>query len=266
MRAAVAETDQGLLEAALASWTAAAVPRQQAAERRRQEEGLASLLAGNRLIPIPPGVFRMGSNNGDNDEKPIRSVRIAKGFKMLATEVAWQQYMQCVNAEECRFPDDEGWGRGRRPVINVSWEDAQTYINWLNRESGLKFRLPSEAEWEYAARAGSTGSYSIAGGTKLAALRRTVMAVVADGTIPRPRRWPVLPPMPSGSTICMGMYGNVWEWVTDCQHGDYTGASEDGRIWEESNCQYLRSAYRNNNSPSARSNNNGIRLVQDDVF
>ncbi|MFA0809521.1 SUMF1/EgtB/PvdO family nonheme iron enzyme [Microbulbifer epialgicus] len=280
MRHAVIETDIGLLEEALSSWKAAALSWQAEIEqiqenlhrRDKQPKRIESLLAGNYLISIPPGVFRMGSPHGSNDERPIRVVRIAQGFKMLATEVTWDQYMLCVNDSACRFPADEGWGKGSRPVINVSWTDANEYINWLNHKSGLKFRLPSEAEWEYAARAGSTGIYSW--GNELGQNQANCNGCGSDwdNTTTAP-----VASFPANAFGLHDMPGNVWEWVGDCWYDDYREAPSDGRVREKDNCKYrvlrggswatnplnMRTAYRNNNSPSARNNNSGFRIVHD---
>lgn len=112
------------------------------------------------MVSIPSGRFIMGAKDGYSDEKPPHEVTLSP-FKMSATEITFDQYDACVISGGCdHCPDDNGWGRADRPVIDVSWNDAQQYIGWLNQQTGKEYRLPTEAEWEYAARAGSTHKYS----------------------------------------------------------------------------------------------------------
>lgn len=110
-----------------------------------------------KTVPIHAGTFRMGDLNegGYSNEKPIHQVRL-KGFRLMKSEVTFEQYDLYARASSKETPDDNGWGRGNRSVVNVSWQDASGYAQWLSRKTGLKFRLPSEAEWEYAARADTT--------------------------------------------------------------------------------------------------------------
>ena len=113
------------------------------------------------MVVLFAGRFRMGclSDDGecDGDEKPVREVVIAS-FAMSKHEMTFAQWDACVSGGGCggHRPDDQGWGRADRPVVNVGWEDAQSYVSWLSRETGEEYRLPTEAEWEYAARAGAT--------------------------------------------------------------------------------------------------------------
>ena len=107
------------------------------------------------LVVVPPGDFVMGSNETPY-EKPEHSISIRKPFAIGRREVTFAEWDQCADAGACKArPDDHGWGRGDRPVINVSWEDAKLFVAWLSQKTGQKYRLPSEAEWEYAARAGT---------------------------------------------------------------------------------------------------------------
>ena len=113
------------------------------------------------MVAIPGGSFRMGCVSGLNcrdDEKPVHRVRVAS-FELSKYEVTFEEYDHFIAETGRRSPKDEGWGRGRRPVINVSWEDAVAYTEWLSAQTGERYRLPSEAEWEYAARAGSESKF-----------------------------------------------------------------------------------------------------------
>ena len=114
------------------------------------------------MVTIPAGSFQMGCVSGRNcysNEKPVHSVRI-ESFELSKYEVTFEEYDAFTDATGRERADDEGWGRGRRPVINVSWDDAVAYTQWLSSQTGVSYRLPSEAEWEYAARAGSMTRYS----------------------------------------------------------------------------------------------------------
>ena len=107
------------------------------------------------LVVVPSGDFVMGSNDTPY-EKPERTIAIRKPFAIGRREVTFAEWDQCADAGACKHrPDDHGWGRGDRPVINVSWDDAKLFVAWLSQKTGQRYRLPSEAEWEYAARAGT---------------------------------------------------------------------------------------------------------------
>jgi len=179
------------------------------------------------MVVVPAGSFRMGSNNGDKDEKPVRTVTIAKPFAVGRFEVTFAEWDACVAAGGCKHkPDDKGWGRGRRPVIDVSWKDARQYVGWLSKTMGKRYRLLSEAEWEYAARARTTTKY---------AFGDTISTWQAQ--------------FAAGKTVKVGsfkpnvfglydMHGNVWEWVEDCWHKSYAGAPSDGSSWSTGDCKY----------------------------
>ena len=170
-------------------------------------------------------------------------------------------------------PGDEGWGRGDRPVVNsVSWEDAKGYVEWLSRKTGKGYRLLSESEWEYAARAGTTTAYSW--GEEIGVNRANCHGCGS--------RWDVQSTAPVGSFGANGyglhdMHGNVWEWMEDCWHGNYEGAPRDGRAWTTGgDCssrvlrggswyflpRYLRSAFRFWFTAGSRYNNLGFRVAR----
>jgi hypothetical protein len=116
---------------------------------------------GPEMVVIPKGEFRMGDiqGSGDSDERPVHLVRIPRPFAMSRYEVTFDEYDVFARTTGREQPADEGWGRGRRPVINVSWEDAVAYAKWLSEQTGKRYRLPTEAEWEYVARAGTETAY-----------------------------------------------------------------------------------------------------------
>ena len=209
-------------------------------------QSAAAREAAGEMIPIPGDTFRMGdlSGVGYSMEQPVHSVTI-RPFRMGKYEVTFAQWDACVADGGCGGyqPDDEGWGRGNRPVINVSWDDAQSFIAWLNGRTEGGYRLPTEAEWEYAARAGSTTKYHFGNDesqlcryanhadTSMDSMWRNESC--SDGVDKRTAE--VGRYQPNGYGI-YDMHGNVWEWVEDCWHYNYEGAPSDGGAWTSS-CQ-----------------------------
>ncbi len=232
-----------------------------------------------QMVVIPAGSFKMGSTKED-DEKPVHRVSIAQPFAMGQYEVTWDEYQPCIDAGVCESEGDEGFGKGNRPVINVSWNDAQTYAKWLSKKTGKHYRLPSESEWEYAARAGSITQYSW--GNSISCTKAQYNGgensncyyKKSDGSYRGTAR------VGSFSANAFGLYdmhGNVFEWVQDCYEGNYNKATRDGGAYEGGSCEhrvlrggswdshpeYLRSAYRNYNGAASRSFLIGFRLAQD---
>ena len=165
--------------------------RAQAERAEREAAARAEAIAASipEMVVIPAGTFRMGCvtrGSCDNDERPVHEVRVA-AFELSNHEVTFAQWDVCTEYGDCRWVNDEGWGRGERPVINVNWHDGQQYLQWLSRETGESFRLPSEAEWEYAARAGTETRYWW--GNDIGGAGRTAKAVAANGTMRFPRQW-----------------------------------------------------------------------------
>lgn len=225
------------------------------------------------LIKIPAGRFDMGcdSDQSNADERPVHSVNIST-FYLSKTVVTFEQYDAYVASGDCNHvPDDEGWGRGDRPVINVSFDDVQNYIQWLNKQTGQSYRLPSEAEWEYAARAGSKTEYSW--GNELG----TNKTNGGDSG----SKWSGKQTAPVGSFEAnafglQDMHGNVWEWVQDWYGADaYSNSATNdpkglssgryrvlrGGGWDFT-ARNLRSANRSNNPPGSRYYSLGFRLVR----
>ena len=255
------------------------LPLNYALKKIKWNLGIASL---PKLIKIPAGKFKMG----DEYEKPIHSVTIGSAFYMSQTEVTFEQYdyyiwhirqnglrgaaNNSVDNKQALYPDDKTWGRGNLPVINVSWFDATAYTNWLSKQTNRQCRLPSEAEWEYAARAGTTTTYSW--GNKIGNNNAN-----CDGC---GSQWDnkQTAPVASFSANQFGLYdmhGNVFEWVEDCYHDNYQNAPDNGTVWQKAECDSrvlrggswgsspfnLRSASRSVNLPDFRDFNIGFRVV-----
>ena len=187
---------------------------------------------GPEMVVIPAGRFRMGCLSNDDacygDEMPVHDVTIPVPFALSAHEVTFEDYDRFTHPNEA---DDAGWGRGARPVINVSWDEAKDYVEWLSSETGATYRLPSEAEWEYAARAGSATKYSW--GNEIGANRANCDNDHCGD------QWKHTAPVGSFPPNGFGLYdmhGNVWEWVEDCWNGSYAGAPSDGVAWVSGDC------------------------------
>ena len=238
---------------------------------------LAAVARGEPLemVVMPAGRFRMGclsDDDCDSAEKPVREVAIAP-FALSKHEVTFAQWDACVSGggRGGHRPADRGWGRADRPVIYVSWEDARAYVSWLSRETGGEYRLPSEAEWEYAARAGSSTKYFW--GNEIGVNRAN-----CDGC---GSRWDGKETAPAGSLPANAwglhdMHGNVWEWVQDCWNGNYAGAPADGGAWLSGDCservlrggswnvvpRFLRAAVRGGIGSGRRSEGLGFRVAR----
>ena len=183
------------------------------------------------MVLLPPGKFIMGSredeSNLDASEHPLHEVTITKSFAVSRFEVTFENWDACVGAGACRDVADS-WGRGKMPVINVSWRDAKQYVTWLSRSTSKEYRLLAEAEWEYAARSGTATRYSWGPGVGKGNAN-------CDGC---GSRWDLQQTAPVGSfkPNAFGLYdmhGNVWEWVEDVWHPNYRGAPIDGSPWLE---------------------------------
>jgi formylglycine-generating enzyme required for sulfatase activity len=179
------------------------------------------------MVVLPAGEFIMGSTDSNREQPPHR-VTIQRPFAVGKFEVTFAEYDACTADGGCTYrPSDQGWGRGRRPVINVSWHDAKEYVAWLSRKSGKTYRLLSEAEWEYAARAGTTTRYAF-GDT----ISKSQAQYGADRTAE-------VGSFAANKFGLHDMHGNVREWVADNWHYDYMGAPLDGTVWQGGNV-YLR--------------------------
>ena len=189
------------------------------------------------MVVVPAGSYMMGSpwdeEDRSYDEGPAHRVSIAEPFAVGVYEVTFREWGACRRGSGCSHaPGDSGWGRGDRPVINVSWEDAKEYVRWLSRETGEEYRLLSESEWEYAARAGTTGPFHF--GSTISPEQANYDGSYTYGSGRKGRYRERTLPVGSFSANGFGlhdMHGNVWEWVEDCSHDSYRGAPSDGRAW-----------------------------------
>jgi formylglycine-generating enzyme required for sulfatase activity len=219
------------------------------------------------LVPLPAGQFTMGSNSSDPSERPAHKVSLATPFAIGKYEVTAGQWNACADAHACQRSTQAN----EAPVRDVSWDDVQQYLKWLSTTSGKPYRLPTEAEWEYAARGGTTTAYWW--GDKLVPGK----ANCKDCGPP----WQVDSPANAGSFSAnpYGLYdmnGSVWEWVSDCWHGTFKDAPADGRAWEGPNCTvrvirggswregaaYMVSSTRFKYDASVRNGQNGFRVAR----
>ena len=189
------------------------------------------------MVVVPDGSYMRGLNGpgscrGRGQEQPRHRVIIPRPFAVSKYEVTFDEWEACLADGGCRGhrPFDWHWGRGRRPVINVSWDDARAYALWLTQKTGKPYRLLSEAEWEHAARAGTGGPYHF--GDTISADKANFDETFSSrlGRLYRRKTVPVgsFPPNEFG---LHDMHGNVWEWVEDCRHHSYHGAPTDGSAW-----------------------------------
>jgi formylglycine-generating enzyme required for sulfatase activity len=235
------------------------------------------------MMVLPAGAFMMGSpstekgRHGYEDDGHGRQHRVtfAKPFAVSKYEVTFADWDACVAVGGCRSSEgranDAGWGRGSQPLIYVSWDDAKAYVAWLSRMTGKTYRLLSEAEWEYAARAGSDAAYSW--GEEIG---RDNANCADCGS-----KWDGRQTAPVGSFAANAfklhdVHGNVWEWVEDCFHDNYAGAPGDGSVWAGGDCRYrvvrgggwgddpsgLRAANRGGYTPGLRGYAVGFRVVR----
>ena len=223
---------------------------------------------GLEMVVIPDGKFRMGDSEdmGRDNEKPAHTVNIKKSFALGKYPVTFKEYDYYCEQTGIAIVEDESWGRDARPLINVSWEEAVAYAKWLSSQTGKKYRLPSEAEWEYAARAGTETEYWWGDeASKKYANYKSKKTTPVDH-------------YQSNDFGLHDMLGNVWEWVEDCYHDSYKDKPmKDGSAWVSEPCEArvlrggswsdgprnVRSAFRNRCNPQFRNYFVGFRLAQD---
>lgn len=229
------------------------------------------------MVVVPSGTYVMGSPESEPgrnaDEGPQHSVTITRPFAVSRTEITFAEWDTCVAAGACPLQADRDWGRGNRPAIFVSWDDARIYAAWLSRMTGKTYRLLTEAEWEYVARAGSETTFPT--GNDPADLHTVAWHKNKDG------RTQTVGTKAASAFGLHDMQGNVWEWVEDCWNEGYTGKPPElartGGSWMSGDCgrhvvrggswntdsPALRSADRNRVSTGLRINDLGFRLARE---
>ena len=223
------------------------------------------------MVIIQGRKFIRGDARGDSDERPPTAVNPGT-FAIGIFEVTFDEYDRFCTATNRDLPDDEGWGRGDNPVVNVSWQDAKAYTEWLGNKTRKRYRLPSDAEWEYAARAGTESTYWW--GDEIGTARANCEGCNSlwDGA--------KIAPVGKFAANPFGLHdtaGNVFEWVADCYHDSFAEAPADGAPIEKPGCgkrvirggawsfppKEIRSANRWRDFPTRRSDDTGFRVARD---
>lgn len=267
--------------------SAAAAKDQHAAAESASAHSFRDCPQCPEMVTVPAGEFLMGSPESERgrgkDEGPQHRVAFAKPFAAGKFEVTFAEWDVCVAESGCtQKPGDESWGRGRHPVINVSWHDATQYTAWLSNKTGKDYRLLSEAEWEYAARGvtkatepsmpfstGATINYRQANYDANFTYNSGPPGLYRQKTVD-------VGSLPRNAFGLHEMHGNVWEWVQDCYKPSYEGAPADGSPVTSGDCslhilrggawnyypRLLRSAYRYATAPEVRLNNAGFRVAR----
>tara|TARA_R110002073_G_scaffold9242_8_gene47853 strand:- start:657 stop:1496 length:840 start_codon:yes stop_codon:yes gene_type:complete len=234
---------------------------------------------GPLMVVVPAGRFLMGLPSDelewDDSEGPQHVVHITQPFAMGVHAITFDDFDRFCDSTQQLKPRDENWGRGRRPVINISWNEAHVYCVWLSEQTGRHYYLPSESMWEYACRAGTQTPFHT--GDRISPEQAnfngnffyndSVQGVYRGKTVP----------VGTFSANAFGLYemhGNVWEWCQDTWHGNYQDAPSDGSSWEGSGCDfrllrggswyinpdYARSSVRDRDFPDYRSSSVGFRV------
>jgi serine/threonine-protein kinase len=247
------------------------------AGEKQQQDAIAQAINKflNNFITLPSGTFTMGciqESECKERETPAHTVSI-KTFSIMTTEVTFALWDACISSGSCKVnPADEGWGRGNRPVIGINYFDiVNEFIPWLNNETGKVFSLPSEAQWEYAAKADSSSKY--AWGNEIDCQQAQFSQF--SGICGNDRKTARVKSFTPNEFGLYDMHGNVWEWTQDCWHNSYSFAPTDGSTWNSADCDagvirggswlnegnILRSVFRRGYDRSTRSNTKGFRLV-----
>jgi len=223
----------------------------------------------SEMVVMPAGSFDMGS--GSDYEKPVHRVAIAKPFAIGRFEVTFEEWDRCVAEGGCQHRPADRWGRENRPVMNLSWTDAKQFVRWLSQKTGKTYRLPTEAEWEYAARGGTTTTYWW--GRNLGTGQANCKECGSGGSSQ-------MVPVGSFKPNPFGLYdtaGNAAEWVEDCWNESYRGAPQNGSAWTTGQCsmrvlrggafdsqaKYVGSAARFRYDADVRYSANGLRVVRE---
>ena len=200
---------------------------------------------GIEMVVINPGSGKLGSPDSEKKrqryENPMRDTQINYQFEVSKYEITFDDWDKCLSDGGCsgHKPDDKGWGRGRRPVIDISFDDTQNFISWLNRKTGQTYRLLSEAEWEYVARAGQDAPFGQ--GFEMSAKYANFDGKAPYGTSEKGqylRKTEVVGKYEPNAFGIYDMHGNVYEWVEDCWNEDHSGAMGDGSARKDGDCDY----------------------------
>ena len=230
---------------------------------------------GPKMITLPAGSFRMGDIQGigKSYEQPVHLVTISVPFAISQFPITFSEYDTFSKATGRKLVDQYKWPRGLHPVINVNWEDAKDYAHWLSKETNKTYRLPSESEWEYAARAGSTEKYPWGDQIGINNAHCT-----SCGDTPIKNQTAPVGSYPANHWGIHDMIGNVWEMTGDCWNYNYIIAPKDGAAWIDGDCTRLvlrggswgdtpndlRSSTRLRSYSKARTVNIGFRLVREE--
>jgi formylglycine-generating enzyme required for sulfatase activity len=234
------------------------------------------------MASLPAGSFQMGAAPGETaqstSESPQQQVTLGKGFALGTREVTYAQWDACVADGGCATaPPNHGWGRGQRPVVSVSHDDALAYVTWLSKQAGQPYRLPSEAEWEYAARAGSQTAFATGAGISTAQSNYNGQFPYRGAKEIFRARTVETASFPANAFGLFDMHGNAWEWTDDCWNVSHAGAPADGTPVSGGDCSKrvlkggawntgawrLRSAHRIGKAKTAREFDNGFRVARD---
>jgi len=200
---------------------------------------------GIDMVVIGSGIGTIGSPEFElkrqRYENAMRETAINYQFEVSKYEITFDDWNKCVSDGGCSgyTPDDQGWGRGQRPVINISYDDTQNFISWLNRKTGQTYRLLSEAEWEYVARAGQDAPFG--SGYEMTAELANFDGKAPYGTSTKGAYRRKTEPVGSYPPNAFGVYdmhGNVYEWVEDCWNADHSDAAGDGSPRTDGDCKY----------------------------
>ncbi|MBC7812887.1 MAG: formylglycine-generating enzyme family protein [Burkholderiales bacterium] len=202
------------------------------------------------MVVIPAGSFVMGSPASEAqrgyDEGPQHQVTIARPFAAGKFEITFAEWDACVSDRGCvrvdgapgAPDDDEGWGRGRQPAIKIAWSETKQYVQWLSRKTGKNYRLLSEAEWEYVARAGTTTPFSTGATITPSQANYDTKHSYAGGATGQPsQRTAAVGSFKPNAFGLHDVHGNVSEWVEDCTNPGYKGAPSDGSAWTTGDCE-----------------------------
>jgi len=223
------------------------------------------------MVIIRGREYIRGDAQGDSDERPPAVVNPGT-YAIGVFEVTFDEYDRFCADTRREMPDDEGWGRGNNPVVNISWQDAIAYTEWLSGKTRKRYRLPSDAEWEYAARAGANTKFWWGDETGAARANCEGCNSLWDGA--------QIAPVGKFSANPFGLHdtaGNVFEWVADCYHDSFAEAPADGAPVEKPGCgkrvirggawsfppKEIRSANRWRDFPTRRSDDTGFRLARE---